>query len=114
MTVLYILAVAALSLMPSGDLPKVPLFPGADKLIHTAMYFNLSFLMLWTFHAKKIARWKLYSFVIGWGLLMECLQNVMNAGRDFSFYDILANITGVIFGIVLYKFLNARFSLKHA
>jgi VanZ family protein len=113
-TALYVLVVAALSLLPAGDLPKVPLFPGADKLIHTGMYFILSFLILWTFHAKNIARWKLYSFVVGWGLLMECLQILVNAGRSFSFYDIVANVTGAIMGIALYKFLNTQFSLEHA
>lgn len=112
-TGLYVLLVAALSLIPASDLPKVPLFPGADKLVHAAMYFVLSILILWTFHAKKIARWKLYSFVIGWGLLMECLQILMNAGRHFSYADIVANITGVALGIALYNFLNNRLQLKH-
>ncbi len=111
-TALYVLTVAALSLLPASDLPKVHLFPGADKLIHTGMYFILSFLILWTFHAKHIARWKLYSFVVGWGLLMECLQILTNAGRSFSFYDIIANITGVLLGIVVYKFLNTKFNLN--
>lgn len=113
-TTLYVLVVAALSLLPAGDLPKVPLFPGADKLVHAGMYFVLSILILWTFHAKKIARWKLYSFVIGWGLLMECLQILMDAGRHFSFFDIVANITGVALGIALYNFMNNRLHLQHS
>ncbi len=113
-TALYVLLVAALSLLPAGNLPKVPLFPGADKLIHSGMYFVLSILILWTFHAKKIARWKLYSFVVAWGLFMECLQILMNAGRHFSFYDIVANITGVVLGIALYNFINNKLRLEHA
>jgi len=113
-TCVYVILVAALSLIPAGDLPEVPLFPGADKLVHSGMYFGLSILILWTFHAKKNARWKLYSFVIGWGLLMECLQILMNAGRHFSFFDILANITGVVLGIALYNFMSNRLQLEPA
>ncbi|KOH44316.1 VanZ family protein [Sunxiuqinia dokdonensis] len=109
----YVFLVATLSLIPANDLPNVPFFPGADKLVHAGMYFVLSILILWTFHAKKIARWKLYSFVIGWGLLMEWLQILMNAGRHFSVFDIVANITGVALGIALYNFMNKHMRLQH-
>ena len=105
---IYIGIIVALSLLPVKDLPKIPLFPGADKLIHTTMYFILAVLLLWAFHNKKITRWKLYSFVIAWGLLMEITQVLMHLGRSFSLLDILANICGAFLGIISYKFLVAK------
>ena len=110
-SILYIGLVAALSLLPVKDLPNVPLFPGADKLIHTTMYFGLSILLLWTFHTRKILRWKLYTFIVSWGISMEILQIIMHAGRHFSLFDILANITGLLLGIALYMLLNSKMKL---
>ncbi|MGQ7868782.1 VanZ family protein [Sunxiuqinia sp. sy24] len=111
-TFLYLGIIVLLSLLPVKDLPKVPLFPGADKLIHAGMYFVLSILILWSFHTSKVARWKLYGFVIGWGLLMEILQILMRSGRQFSLLDIIANATGVVLGIALYKVLNTQLKLQ--
>ncbi len=113
-TILYLGVIALLSLLPVKDLPQVPLFPGADKLIHAGMYFVLSVLSLWTFHTSKVARWKLYAFVISWGLFMEILQILMRSGRQFSMLDIVANTTGVVLGIALYKVLNAQLKLQQA
>lgn len=111
-SVIYTGIVLLLSLLPSKDLPKVPLFPGADKLIHIAMYFILSLLYTWTFQSRKLSPWKLYGFMVFWGLLMEILQVSMKAGRHFSVFDLLANITGIILGIILYKAIAPKFHLS--
>jgi VanZ family protein len=109
---LYLGIIVLLSLLPIDDFPKVPLFPGADKLIHMMMYFLFSLLALWTFHVKtNIERWKLYLFIIGWGVFMEFLQITMRLGRHFSLLDICANISGVILGIALYKFVISKLKI---
>lgn len=108
---LYISIVMLLSLLPAQDLPKVPLFPYADKLIHIGMYFNLAIILLWTFHSKPTKRITLYAFILLWGLVMEILQILMRSGRHFSWLDILANATGLGLGILLYNYLINRFKL---
>lgn len=45
---------------------------------------------------------------ISWGLLMEIFQRMMNIGRQYSMYDLLANILGAISGTLLYYYLIQR------
>lgn len=103
--VIYVGCIAALSLLPPGDLPQVPLFNGADKVIHFMMYFLFSVLFCWALKAELnySSLFFIISVAVGWGILMEYLQLNMHIGRSFSWYDILANSLGVLSGITIYK-----------
>lgn len=106
LVVLYAVGITTLSLLPPQDLPSVPLFEGADKVVHFLMYFIFSFLLCWALKTeRKFKRWLLVIPVaIGWGIFMEYTQLSMHLGRSFSWYDILANCLGVIGGIAIYRF----------
>lgn len=106
LVVLYVCVITTLSLLPPQDLPTVPLFEGADKVVHFLMYFVFSFLLCWALRTEsKFRRWLLVIPVaIGWGIFMEYTQLSMHLGRSFSWYDILANSLGVISAIAIYKF----------
>jgi glycopeptide antibiotics resistance protein len=41
-----------------------------------------------------------------YGVLMEILQRTMHNGRSFDFKDMIANLTGAILGLLIYKFLD--------
>lgn len=104
LVLLYICCIAALSLLPPNDLPQIPLFPGADKIIHFMMYFIFSILSCWALRTEK-NYYRLFFIVvgtIGWGILMEYIQRTMHVGRSFSWYDALANSLGVLVGILIY------------
>jgi len=105
--VFYAACVLTLSLLPPSDLPKVSLFPEADKVIHFLMYFLFSGIGCWTLRTDVSKRnYYLIALIsIGWGILMEILQLTMHDGRSFSIFDILANIAGVTCGILTYRFL---------
>lgn len=111
--VLYVLGIMALSLLPPQDLPKIPLFRGADKVIHFMMYFVFSILFCWALRTERHYSRLFFIVVltIGWGVLMEFIQFSMRMGRSFSWYDISANSLGVLVGIVIYVFV-ARNSLR--
>ncbi len=111
--VLYVLGIMALSLLPPQDLPKIPLFRGADKVIHFMMYFVFSILFCWALRTERHYSRLFFIVVltIGWGVLMEFIQFSMRMGRSFSWYDISANSLGVLAGIVIYV-LVARNSLR--
>jgi len=111
--VLYVLGIMALSLLPPQDLPKIPLFRGADKVIHFMMYFVFSILFCWALRTERHYSRLFFIVVltIGWGVLMEFIQFSMHLGRSFSWYDISANSLGVLVGIVIYV-LVARNSLR--
>ena len=105
---IYLALITTLFVLPLKDLPRVPLFPGEDKLIHAGLYFILVVLLLWTFYDRKNILWLLFTFVIFWGFMMEVTQLLMHAGRNFSFFDMLANITGAFLGVLVFKILRAK------
>ncbi len=107
----YVGCIVALSLLPPQDLPKVQLFRGADKAIHLTMYLIFSILSCWALKAEenRYAIWLIIPVTIGWGILMEFIQFEMRSGRSFSWYDVIANTTGVAVGIVIYVFASRNF-----
>lgn len=101
---IYLGCLVTLSLIPPQSLPKIPLFVGADKLIHVGMYLIFAVLSAWALRIEQY-RWRVMLIIpitIGWGILMEYVQLEMRRGRSFSWYDIFANTIGVIIGIIFY------------
>lgn len=109
---IYMGLIATLSLLPLRDLPDVPMFPGEDKLIHMSMYFVMALVLLWGFKYKTFNRWYIYGFIVLWGFTMELVQLLMHAGRHFSMFDMLANIIGATLGVILFRYLDRKFTVK--
>lgn len=109
--VIYVLCIVALSLLPPQDLPKIPLFRGADKVIHIIMYFIFSILFCWAIKTEiNYNRLILVvSITIGWGIFMEYMQLKMHMGRSFSGSDILANSFGVVSGLLFYVLASRKY-----
>jgi VanZ family protein len=104
LVILYVGCIVALSLLPPKDFPQIPLFEGADKVVHFIMYFIFSILFSWSLKTE-LNYFRLFFIIpvtIGWGILMEYFQQSMHIGRSFSWYDILANSIGVFVGILIY------------
>lgn len=85
------------------------------------MYCGFCLLAIWCLDEKTSDRtaksyssmifWKyLLSLImgIGWGFMMELFQRIMNIGRHYSVFDLLANIIGAISGTLLYYYLIQR------
>ena len=104
MSLCYLGIIALLSLMPSKDVPDVQLFNGFDKLVHACMYFGLTILACWTFHAeiKRIRIFYIVLFCASWGLLMEISQLEMSLGRAFEWMDELSNSIGALIGALVF------------
>lgn len=87
---------------PTGDL-ELPLFPGADKIVHALMFGFLAFVVL--LETMKHNHWKMLSLVtigvagIGCGVFgigIEFLQRAMGLGRSLEILDMLADSAGAI------------------
>ena len=104
LSILYLAIIVILSLLPPNDLPTIPSFVFADKLVHICMYLGLSWLLCWLIIMES--RFWLYLWItflsIGWGVLMEVFQLIMKLGRSFDYFDILANAVGTFCGILIY------------
>lgn len=108
---LFLITVAILSLMPSRDLPGFAVYVVVHKIAHICMYFGLSFVACWSFRIKPDRMRLMYlllAVIFMYGVLMEILQRSMHNGRDFHFSDMLANLTGAIAGILIYKHLERK------
>ena len=75
------------------------------------MYFIFSLLLSWAVKTEENYE-RLFLIVpvtIGWGIFMEIMQLEMHLGRSFDLYDILANSTGVVIGVLLYIIVTRKF-----
>ncbi|MEI6679762.1 MAG: VanZ family protein [Mariniphaga sp.] len=101
---IYLIIIALLSLLPSDDFPEIPLFPGADKIVHTCMYLGLTWLVCWLMHSEKNHKWyyAIMLFSVGWGIMMEVFQLIMHLGRSLDPFDMVANSVGALIGALIY------------
>jgi VanZ family protein len=97
--------------MPPNDLPDVKPFAGFDKVVHACMYFGLSILACWTFHAeeKRIRILYVVLFSVSWGMIMEISQLEMMLGRAFDLKDELSNTFGTLLGAAVYMLIASGF-----
>ncbi len=100
--VVHMAAVAVLSLLPVTSFPSsVSWLPGADKLVHVAMYGALGALLRWAVDRGgaevAFSPELLLPAAAGYGLLMEILQSLFTNGmRAFGWDDMVANVVGVL------------------
>jgi len=86
--------------------------PFMDKIVHSGLYFILSFLLTWDLNKLDIYKFSknaiitiIYSTSVG--LFMEITQKYLAQNRSFDIFDELFNIIGVLSGILFfYKFEN--------
>lgn len=104
----YLVLITLLSLLPSDNLPDLPLFPHADKLIHMGMYAGFTFMLLnaWKGYFIDRNKWLIPICIAAWGISMELLQSTKSIGRSFDLWDEVANVAGFFPGwlaIVLFQ-----------
>lgn len=93
----------------------VPTLGFSDKWIHFVFYFILAFLL---FLARKSDTKRKVSFVsrisfvvviaMMLGVVIELVQHFCIAGRQGDFYDILANMLGIILAVVIGEALKIK------
>jgi VanZ family protein len=101
--------------MPSS-VPKITLFPHADKIAHIGMYFIMSVLLWWEFcrnHKKYIDTRHAWIGAFLLPLLLsgvvELLQEYCTTYRGGDWLDFLANATGVtLASSIAYYLLRSR------
>ncbi len=84
--------------------------PFLDKAAHFFFYFMATILgyaalKAW-FAPKKIAiksAWLVLMFIFSFGLLIEALQSCCTANRAAEFYDVTANLAGILLAILLIR-----------
>jgi VanZ family protein len=92
--------------LPAENLPDI-LFTMKDFILHFIAYFSITF--FFALGTRSILDpWVLLIITFSLGLGIEIFQPILTIGRFFSFYDILSNTFGLIFGFIFARFLGNR------
>lgn len=104
----YTVTISVLFFMPTSELPKVEV-SGLDKIVHVVIHFILITLWLFYFYVKNGFKLKgrsiliLFLSLLLFGIIVEILQGQLTTSRGADIFDITANLTGSLLGILFYK-----------
>ncbi len=106
---LYLVFVFVVTQMPASStngLGKIPFFVPlvefqfTDKIVHFFLFFTLAITF---FLAFKKNNYFVFFFTFGISFLIEILQLTLPFGRDFDWFDLLANGLGTLTAIFLIR-----------
>lgn len=98
---------------PFGSV-RIPLFEGADKVVHFMMFFAMAFAYHFDFRRgkKPVDEARLMGWIFvslsAFGGLIELAQWKMRMGRSGDWYDLLADIAGAVYGVILAWLISAK------
>jgi len=90
------------------EIPPVKFF---DKFLHISAYFMLT--LSWLFAYEKSLKLKKKGILILiaafiYGTIIEVLQGVLTIYRQADYFDMLANLTGIIIAWLFFKLISQR------
>lgn len=98
---------------PFGSV-RIPLFEGADKVVHFMMFLAMAFAYHFDFRRgkKPVDEARLMGWIFvslsAFGGLIELAQWKMRMGRSGDWCDLLADIAGAVYGIILAWLISAK------
>lgn len=98
-TVLVSLAVL---FAPGADVPSAP--PGTDKIVHGTLFAALALTGLWAGTARGV----LVGLLVLYAALSELIQGIPALHRDTSVGDWVADVVGVLLGLLVWRLLARR------
>lgn len=104
--IVWTLLILTLCLAPSSDLPEAPSIEGLDKIVHIGLFAVWSF--LWTNYKPGKAPGILLLGVV-MGTAIEFLQEMTAMGRSFEWWDLAADVLGLLIGSLFRTFLVPKF-----
>lgn len=112
-SIIAALIIMYLSLTNSDTFDKVSFLdtPYTDKLVHFAMYFGFMSVLIFENRKKIKNRGQLFQTAcipLGFGILMEILQALFTVSRTGSFYDVLANLSGIIISLSIWLYIEPK------
>ncbi|MFL6097451.1 MAG: VanZ family protein, partial [Blastococcus sp.] len=97
---LAVLVSLAVLFAPASDVPSTP--PGVDKLVHATVFAALALSGRWA----GLARGVLVPLLVLYAAASEVIQGLI--GRDAAVGDLLADVVGVLLGLLAWQWLARR------
>jgi len=95
-----VLVSLAVLFAPAADVPSSP--PGVDKLVHATLFGALALTGRWA----GVARGLLAPVLVFYAAASEVIQGMI--GRDAAVGDLLADVVGVLLGLLVWRWLARR------
>ncbi len=94
------------SLVNTNYIPKTNISV-SDKFLHTIAYIGLMWSWLLVFRKRIFLklRLKLLLYLILFGIILEVLQGEVALNRTADWRDIIANMTGLLLGLLTFKYM---------
>jgi VanZ family protein len=115
----WTVAIAFLCLVKFNDLPSLGFTVSSlDKYVHITLHFV--FTMLWGFYFRQ--KWNqieikriIYVVLIsiGYGILIEILQELVTTTRHADILDVLANFTGAMMALLTFVLIKKLKKVNH-
>lgn len=114
---LWAVVILVLCGMPPQDVDKVKFIdiPNMDKIVHAGLYFVLALLLMAITTLNSFLKRTGLAYVVTiaccllYGWLIEVFQREFFPGRSFEWLDVVADTTGGILGVLLYKYIRRIF-----
>jgi VanZ family protein len=84
-------------LIPMPNMPTTYRF--GDKVAH--MLGHAALALYFTGLVERRRWWRIFAFLLVFGIVVEILQATMNIGRDGDARDVLGNVGGCLLGLLL-------------
>ena len=113
---LLILIILFLSFYPFETSEKEPFFKHQDKIAHFLLYFSLTFSLIKSFKGELFLVNPFFlsaSISFSFGTLIEILQPVLTEYREGSFYDVIFNLLGIVFTLIIFTFKKSFFGSRN-
>lgn len=110
LTVIWIVSITILSLV-SFEKETITSFENSDKIVHFSFYFILTTLLFRSINQNAKSKYLIVIVLsLFYGIIIEVLQENFTSSRKGDFYDVLANLTGIICAAMLNKYVVERIS----
>ncbi|HKR06873.1 MAG TPA: VanZ family protein [Bacteroidia bacterium] len=115
--ILWAILILILCVLPGSAIPHYRWTDllSIDKIIHAFLFIILTLLLIRGF--KRQTRFSflnvhtltlIFLFSVIYGGLLELMQNYCLADRTGSWFDLIANVTGCILGIIINNYLKRK------
>jgi hypothetical protein len=95
-----VLVSLAVLFAPASDVPSSP--PGVDKVVHASLFLALALSGRWA----GVGRGVLTGVLVGYAAVSEVVQGMI--GRDASVGDLVADVAGILLGLIAWHWLAHR------
>jgi hypothetical protein len=103
--VLWLLFISILFFLPGSALPKEGWLDAIyfDKWVHFGFFALLLFLWRFYFPLGRKFSWIVLVLALFYGFGVELVQHFLIANRSFDFFDVAADLSGAVAGVLFWQ-----------